>query len=88
MAAVVVYTDLLAIDPDMHPDNRQHVKIIQQQIQRASSLIRQILDFSRQSIMEPSPIDLLPFIKELDKLLGRILPRTSCCVFPIHPGFT
>ncbi len=86
MAAIVVYTDLLAIDPDLHPENREHVKIIQQQIQRASSLIRQILDFSRRSIMEPSPIDLLPFVKELDKLLGRILPENILLRLSYTPG--
>jgi PAS domain S-box-containing protein len=86
MAAIVVYTDLLAIDPDLHPNNREHVKIIQQQIQRASSLIRQILDFSRRSIMEPSPIDLLPFVKELDKLLGRILPENILLRLSYTPG--
>lgn len=86
MAAIVVYTDLLAIDPALTPTNREHVEIIQQQIQRATSLIRQILDFSRRSIMEPSPIDLLPFIKELDKLLGRILPENILLRLSYSPG--
>jgi len=86
MAAIVVYTDLLAIDPDLDPEKRKHIKIIQQQIQRATSLIRQILDFSRRSIMEPSPIDLLPFIKELDKLLGRILPENILLRLSYLPG--
>jgi signal transduction histidine kinase len=86
MAAIVVYIDLLAIDPGLNPDNREHIKIIQQQIQRATSLIRQILDFSRRSIMEPSPIDLLPFVKELDKLLGRILPENILLRLSYSPG--
>ena len=86
MAAIVVYTDLLAIDPKLNPENREHVKIIQQQIQRSTSLIRQILDFSRRSIMEPCPIDLLPFIKELDKLLGRILPENILLRLSYSPG--
>ncbi len=86
MAAIVVYTDLLAIDPKMNPENREHVRIIQQQIQRSTSLIRQILDFSRRSIMEPCPIDLLPFIKELDKLLGRILPENILLRLSYSPG--
>jgi signal transduction histidine kinase len=86
MAAIVVYTDLLAIDPELSSENHEHIKIIQQQIQRATSLIRQILDFSRRSIMEPSPIDLLPFIKELDKLLGRILPENILLRLSYSPG--
>jgi PAS domain S-box-containing protein len=86
MAAIVVYTDLLAIDPELNSENHGHIKIIQQQIQRAASLIRQILDFSRRSIMEPSSIDLLPFIKELDKLLGRILPENILLRLSFSPG--
>lgn len=75
MAAVVVYADLLAMQTGLTPAGREQVAIIQQQVQRATSLIRQILDFSRQSIIEPHPMDLLPFIKEFDKLLTRVLPE-------------
>ena len=78
MAAIVVYSELIAADPNLSSKNRDQLKIINQQIQRATSLIRQILDFSRRAVMEPSPLDLLPFIKELDKLLGRTSLRTSC----------
>jgi CheY-like chemotaxis protein len=36
--------------------------------------------------MEPCPIDLLPFIKELDKLLGRILPENILLRLSYSPG--
>jgi signal transduction histidine kinase/GAF domain-containing protein len=76
MAAILVYADLLRFDTNIPVSSREKLNIIQQQVQRAASLIRQILDFSRRSIMDPSDFDLLPFIKELDKLLGRVLPET------------
>jgi signal transduction histidine kinase/putative methionine-R-sulfoxide reductase with GAF domain len=76
MAAILVYTDLLLYDPTTTPGNRDKLGIIQQQIQRASSLIRQILDFSRRSVMDQSRLDLLPLIKEFDKMLARVLPET------------
>ncbi len=75
MAAVVVYTDLLMMETHLSQGGQERVAIIQKQIQRASSLIHQILDFSRRSVMEQSSLDLLPFIKELEKLLGRVLPE-------------
>ncbi|RPI34897.1 MAG: GAF domain-containing protein, partial [Chloroflexota bacterium] len=75
MAAIMVYTDLLMHDLSFSPGSRERVTVIQQQIQRASSLIRQILDFSRRSVMEQSSLDLLPFLKELDRLLQRVLPE-------------
>lgn len=76
MAAILVYADLLRNDPNLQRASQDRLVIIQQQVQRAASLIRQILDFSRRSIMEQSSLDLLPFIKELEKMLGRILPET------------
>jgi GAF domain-containing protein/CheY-like chemotaxis protein len=76
MAAIMVYTDLLQKDMMLFPTGSERLAIIQQQVQRATSLIRQILDFSRRSVMEQINLDLLPFIKELEKLLARVLPET------------
>lgn len=76
MAAIMVYIDLLRSDQNLLPNSIERLTIIAQQVQRAASLIRQILDFSRRSVMEQSVLDLLPFIKELDKLLDRLLPET------------
>ncbi len=76
MAAIVIYADLLSVDPTISEDGQQQLATIQQQIQRASSLIRQILDFSRRSVIAKTTLDLLPFLKEIEKLLQRMLPET------------
>jgi len=76
MAAIMVYADLLHTDLAFSPSGKERLAIIQNQVNRASSLIRQILDFSRRSVMEQIIMDLLPFIKELDNLLERVLPET------------
>ena len=76
MAAIIVYADLLLMDRNISASSQERLTIIQQQVQRAASLIRQILDFSRRSVMEQSTLDLLPFIKEMEKLLNRTLPET------------
>jgi signal transduction histidine kinase/ActR/RegA family two-component response regulator len=86
MAAILVYTDLLMRDADIKKPARERLDVIQQQVQRAASLIRQILDFSRRSVMEQSTLDLLPFVKELDKLLGRVLPETIRLDLIYQPG--
>ena len=86
MAAILVYTDLLTDDPMLPPESRDRLLVIQQQVRRAASLIRQILDFSRRSIMEQSTLDLLPFIKELDRMLARVLPETIQVDLSYHPG--
>ncbi|MCD6401119.1 MAG: GAF domain-containing protein [Anaerolineales bacterium] len=76
MATITVYIDLLKMDANLTSESEERIETIQQQVQRASSLIRQILDFSRRSVMEPSPLDLLPFIKEIKEILDRTLPET------------
>lgn len=86
MAAILVYADLLMHDLSLNQINRERLDIIQQQVHRASSLIRQILDFSRRGVMEQSALDLLPFIKELDKMLGRVLPENIRLELNCRPG--
>jgi PAS domain S-box-containing protein len=76
MAAILVYTDLMMADTNLLAASRDRLLVIQQQVKRAAALIRQILDFSRRSVMDQAPLDLLPFMKELEKLLGRVLPET------------
>jgi PAS domain S-box-containing protein len=76
MAAIVIYADLLKTDRGLSESSLERLSVIQQQVKRASSLIRQILDFSRRSVMEQIELDLLPFVKEIEKLLQRMLPET------------
>jgi signal transduction histidine kinase len=86
MAAIQVYTELLMGDSTLPDVSRERLGIIQQQVYRATSLIRQILDFSRRSVMEQTPMDLLPFVKELDRLLSRVLPETIRLELHYQPG--
>jgi nitrogen-specific signal transduction histidine kinase len=86
MATILVYSDLLRKDLATIPAGLERLAIIQHQVQRAASLIRQILDFSRRSVMEQSTLDILPFIKEFDKLLERVLPETIRVELNYHPG--
>jgi GAF domain-containing protein len=76
MAAILVYADLLRNDASLSPTAQDRLAIIQQQVLRAASLIRQILDFSRRSVIEQTTLDLLPFIKEFEKMILRVLPET------------
>jgi PAS domain S-box-containing protein len=86
MATILVYSDLLRKDLATIPAGLERLAIIQHQVQRAASLIRQILDFSRRSVMEQSTLDVLPFIKEFDRLLERVLPETIRVELNYHPG--
>jgi signal transduction histidine kinase len=69
MSVVTVYVQLLEAMPELGERARERLRIIDRQALRATDMIRQILDFSRRSVIEPQTIDLLPLLVEQIKLL-------------------
>lgn len=83
LAVIQLYADMALNAADIPAALHERLRIIEQQSRRASELIEQILDFSRQSVFERRPMHLLPFIKEQIKLLERTLPediRIECAL--------
>lgn len=75
VSAILVYTDVLKRDGELSDKNMERIDVIQNQTQRASDLIRQILDFSRHSVIEYRLFDFTPLLEEVKKLLERMLPE-------------
>jgi signal transduction histidine kinase/ActR/RegA family two-component response regulator len=75
MAVIILYAELILRKETMSPMGQEKLYTIEKQAQRATELIQQILDFSRQSVLERQLLDLLPFMKELVKLFQRTLPE-------------
>jgi len=75
LAAILIYVELVALDDNISYSSRHQLTIVQDQIQRATGLIRQILDFGRNSTLEPCLLDLTLFMKELESLLEHVLPN-------------
>ncbi len=75
MSVVILYAQMALRGTDLSPQMRQHMGTIEKQALRASDLTQQILDFSRQAILDRQPMPLIPFLKELFNLLERILPE-------------
>lgn len=77
LTVVIGTAQLMDIQPDMsEADIRTNLKSIFNQGHRASQLIRQVLDFTRQRETQHDPMDLVPFLKETIKLLDRTIPET------------
>ncbi|MCP4535767.1 MAG: PAS domain S-box protein, partial [Chloroflexi bacterium] len=76
MATIVLYAQMTKRTKDLPDRVRERMATINQQAQHATNLIRQILDFSRRSVLERYPFDLLPFLKEQVHLLDRTLPES------------
>jgi nitrogen-specific signal transduction histidine kinase/CheY-like chemotaxis protein len=76
MSVISIYAELTSDAPGLSDYERGRTHTIMSQAQRATRLIRQILDFSRQSVFERHNLDLLPLLKEEEKLLKQTLPES------------
>jgi signal transduction histidine kinase/ActR/RegA family two-component response regulator len=76
VSVILLYAELLLQSPTHSAQDVERLRTITQQGQRAAQLIQQILDFSRQSVMEQHPFDLVPFMREMEGILMRTLPET------------
>jgi PAS domain S-box-containing protein len=75
MSIITLYSGLLERQPD-HPRRNQYLSLISQQAYHASRLIRQLLDYSRNSIVEQQAINLGAFLEEMHGLLQRTMPES------------
>ena len=55
---------------------KEEMGVILSEGRRAAQLVRQILDFSRKTVVQRQPVDLAPFLKEGVSMLTRILPES------------
>jgi two-component system cell cycle sensor histidine kinase/response regulator CckA len=62
-------------EPDLSPKTREHLDTLVRQAERASSLIRQVLDFGRLSDIKMEPVDLLLLFQDLVIMLESMLPK-------------
>lgn len=76
ISVIVLYAQMLSRKPYLALQDRERLTVILQQAGNAAHLIQQILDFSRRSVIEPAPLDLLPLLKEMVKMVERTLPET------------
>lgn len=76
MTVVALYTQATLRLKGLSETARENLEIVAEEVQHATRLIQQILDFSRRSEMERRPLMLKSFVKELTKLLEHTLPET------------
>ena len=86
MAVISLYTQLILRTPELPPKDEERLYTIQEQSERASNLIRQILDFSRQTIMDRKPLDLHAFLRELTLAVQQDVPENIRVKTEFQPG--
>jgi signal transduction histidine kinase len=86
LTAIIGFAELISLDDSLTDQVRDDVQRITSQGNRAAHLVRQILDFSRQTISEKVPLDLVPLVQETIKLLNRTLPENIQIIFSPPSG--
>lgn len=95
VGAIILFGELLLAEKGFSDSARDRIRVIVEQAHRAAELTQQILDFGRKSIVERRPMDLLRFLREFERLVGRTLPgpigvrieaADSECIVNADPG--
>jgi PAS domain S-box-containing protein len=73
LTAIYGYTDLLLEAMAADDPKRQDVEEIRRSAERAASLTRQLLAFSRQSMLQPQVLDLNAVVDEVQRMLARLV---------------
>ena len=86
MAVIVLYTQMGLRTPHLPDKLRERLKVIDQQARRATDLIQQILDFGGRAMLKREPMDLVPFLKEMVRLLQRTIPEHIAVTLIYEPA--
>ncbi len=73
LVAIVGHSELLELSLSMRPDLLEQVAEIRKAGERASTLVRQLLAFSRKQKVQPKVIELNSIISEVEKMLSRLI---------------
>ncbi len=72
------HASLLLMNDDLGPDARDSIDQIATSSERAASLTRQLLAFSRKQVMQARPLDLNDVVQNMTRILQRVLGEHIC----------
>ena len=85
LGIIMGYSDLLAEEEIENESLRLGLAEIKSTTQKAASLTRQLLAFSRKQLIEPVVLDLNASVWEAHKLLRRLIPANIDVIPVLHP---
>lgn len=86
LTVIIGYTEVLMLNPGLDTAARDSVKAIGDAGERAASLTRRLLAFSRQSILQPRVIDMNAVVSETERLLRRLIGEDIIFTTVLTPG--
>jgi two-component system cell cycle sensor histidine kinase/response regulator CckA len=85
LGVIIGYTEILQENTEESDPDRSCVDEILRAGQRAASLTRQLLAFSRQQVLEPKVLDLNDVISDMEKMLRRLIGEDIELTTVLHP---
>ena len=85
LTVIIGYAQLLEAQNATSPAALEAAQQISRAADRAASLTRQLLAFSRKQALQPKVVDLNDIIRDMDKLLRRLVPQTIALEVTLAP---
>ncbi len=85
LSAIIGYGNLLTMKMQSDDPLAMYVEQILQASGRAAGLTQSLLAFSRKQLINPKPVDLNGIIRNLEKLLGRVISEDIDFTSSLHP---
>jgi PAS domain S-box-containing protein len=86
LTVVSGYSDLLANNPSIDARAREAVTEVQKAAERAIAVTRQLLAFSRKTMLVPRPLDLNAVLADINKLIRRLIGEDIILVTNLAPS--
>jgi len=84
LATIILYAQMALGKHDLPADAVHALETILAESRRAAKLVQQILDFSRSSMMETCPVDLVSFTERVFDVLRRTIPENIHLVLAVQ----
>jgi CheY-like chemotaxis protein len=86
LTGILGSVELLRFRDDLPADVKPDLEAIQKLSKRAATLVRQVLDFSRKSLVDMRPLDLAVVVAESLEMLRRTISEKIKMLFTQEPG--
>lgn len=85
LTAIIGYSDILMSDSKLNNKIRNYVQEIKKSGERAASLTQQLLAYSRKQMLQPKVLNLNNLIKNLEKMLHRLISEDIALITEMDP---
>jgi len=85
LTTILGYSELISMDQSLNDSVAEGIADIRKSAQRAASLVKQLLAFSRKQILQPRQINLNELITDIEKMLKRLIEENIDLIIKLEP---